>query len=245
MIYIKIFFKNNDIDIFKYKNNYNISFSSCRYTNIYDINLKIISKYKSLTNMIINFQFNNYVFYNLICYDEKDFIYTFKKFLTINKNYFKYSIQCSAEFGDAKCRYNKNKQKLNIINIQNNRIYLNSSICSKYLNGTAVLEKNRIIYKLFIIDIENDNILILNKNCPFHSESVEINTICNKTYDDCKKYENIENFCGEPLAYFNLKYENTFLENIISVFDNIKDTKSKYYDNLHPAIKILIFQVLI
>ena len=248
MIYIKLFWnvkKYNIIRTPKTKNNlFNILFISFNYNNIYNTNL-VVSSSINLFNELVHLKINKTYFDNLICYKKDISNYFFKKQYKINKKYFSYNTNCSAEFGDEYCKYNKNKTQFKVKQAKKNRVLTDKLIPHTDIIYTrAKLILRDMIYEANIIHIHKNCIIILDKDIIFKPDKIELNTSCDKTYENCKTYNNTANFAGEPLLFFTFNYETTFMQKFVLFMNKIHEYQEEFHSNikfLHPTLKLYFF----
>ncbi len=115
-----------------------------------------------------------------------------------------FSKTCRAEFGDSLCKkdltsYTFQTKVLSVNNQYQIKIELEKED-GFFTNGYAILKSENLEFKTKIL-IHVNNILTILSLCPFKiTENLDITLIlpCGKTISDCKKFNNIVNFRGEP-----------------------------------------------
>lgn len=111
-----------------------------------------------------------------------------------------FSKDCRANFGDYKCKIDKNlfTKICTITRINSNIIYINSDIEEGYYdNGEAFFDDRNDIFK---IKKNGKNYIILDREI-CECDRINIIPTCNKTLSNCaKKFNNAINFRGEPFV---------------------------------------------
>ncbi len=165
------------------------------------VTLHLKSKFLAHTNLVL--EYNNES-HNLYFVEQKNDIFIFHSEFLMKP--IKYTLFCRAVFGDLNCTYNKLKQLFKVIQVQEKKI-LFEGICLNpdiYRNGLARFIADKFVLYKDIDYIQNNEIIL---KTPIYFKLVDrvvINSTCDKSYAQCKSYNNEQNFYGEPKEFFNI-----------------------------------------
>ena len=115
-----------------------------------------------------------------------------------------YSLNCNSTFGDAECQASLAEESLAIVSVSGNTITLSKSFERNYWrNGVAISEG-----EARVIEESEDNTITLNVNFlqDLDGKSIKLSRGCNKTVEDCKRFNNLAHYSGFPAIPFENKY---------------------------------------
>lgn len=107
-------------------------------------------------------------------------------------------LACNSEFGDDECRMSLSAENVRITGVENgNVIVLAKSFPNKYWQNGVIScggeARN--------ISVSSGNKVTINVNFmqnPIVGKTAELRRGCNKTVDDCKRFNNLKNYSGFP-----------------------------------------------